>query len=74
MGSIRKFKRKKEKGLSAKEQEQLLQDTTDMILLVLAHQEYVKSIDKEEDCKEFVKNFIEEAREKALEDLVQKVS
>ena len=75
MGSktIRKFKRKDDR-LTKQQEEQLLQDTTDMIVLVLAHREYVKSIGKEEECKKFVQKFVDEARDKALEDIKKKVS
>lgn len=71
--SIRKFK-KKNKGLTLEQQESLMQDLTDMIVLVLAHQKYVKSIGKEEESKAFIKKFVDEARDEALEDVKKKVS
>lgn len=66
--------KKKEKGLTKKQQEELMQDCTDLIVLVLAHREYVKSIGKEEEAKAFVTKFVEDARDKALEDVKKKVS
>lgn len=44
-----------------------------MIVLVLAYREFVKSIGKEEEAKAFIKNFVDEARDKALEDVKKKV-
>lgn len=58
MGSRSK---KASKSLTIKEQEQLLQDLTNMIAMVLAQQEYLKSIGKFEESKEFVKDYLEKA-------------
>lgn len=71
--SKRKFKRQNE-SLTIKQQEDLMQDVTDLIVLVLAHREYVKSIGKEEEAKDFVTKFVADARDKALSEIEKKVS
>lgn len=49
------------KGLTIKQQDQMLQDLTDMTALVVAYSKFVESKGLKEEAKEFIKNFLADA-------------
>ncbi len=55
-----KSKRKNE-GLTLKQQEQMLQDLTNMIALVCAYKKFVDEKGLSDEAKDFISNFIKEA-------------
>ena len=50
--------RSKQKGLTLKQQENLIQDLENMIAVNVAYKEYLESIGKFEECKEFTRNWL----------------
>lgn len=51
--------------LTKKEEDQMLDDLSSMIAVVIAQQEYLKSIGKFEESKVFVQKYLADLKEKA---------